>query len=252
MKRSIWTVVAIALLAVACGKAGDTGESGAKAPDPAARKAALTTLESAKKALDAKREELASLKDQLANGAAVQSQIDAAKAEVDKMADALGTNLVAYINAGAPEVGAPMPADEQEAIRMKSAEDMIIAKEFIDQSGDYRKAIDIYNASLQIDPNNADLKAALADAQVRRYMTSDRFAQIQKGMTEQQVVNLIGRPYYRNVRDYPEKKVTAWFYPKNEDGEAAGVFFNSEKKNVYSTNFNAVKRSSEPQAEAPH
>ena len=60
-------------------------------------------------------------------------------------------------------------------------------------------------------------------------------------MTEAQVISALGRPLNRNIRDYPDKKVSAWFYPKGETGEAAGVFFNASKK-VYSTDFNAVKR----------
>jgi len=60
-------------------------------------------------------------------------------------------------------------------------------------------------------------------------------------MSEAEVIAALGRPLARNIRDYPEKKVTAWFYPKSDNGEAAGVFFNA-KKEVYSTDFNAVKQ----------
>jgi hypothetical protein len=72
-------------------------------------------------------------------------------------------------------------------------------------------------------------------------MTPERFALVKKKMTEAEVVAAIGRPLTRNIRDYPEKKVKAWFYPKNEAGEAAGVFL-TEKGEVYSVDFDAVKR----------
>jgi len=239
MKKLSCLVIAVAALAFACSKGSDSDSKASL--DPAARKAALTAIETAKKAVDAKREELASLKDQRSQGADVGAQIDGATAEVNRMADDLGRQLVDYINADPPVVGEPMRPDQQEAIRMKSAEDILTAKDFITLGGDYRKAIDIYNSALQIDPDNPDLKAALAEAEADRYMTAERFATVKKKMTEDEVVAAIGRPLIRNVREYPEKKVTAWFYPKNEQGEAAGVFFNS-KKEVYSTDFNAVKR----------
>ena len=240
MKRSSWVVIAVAALAFACGGKGSSDGSHATV-DKAARQTELKALESAKQALDAKREELASLQDQKASGADVATQIDGTTAEVNRMSDDLGRRLVEYINADPPVEGEPVRPDQLAAIRMKSAEDMVTAKEYIKLAGDYRKAIDIYNASLAIDPDNAEVQAALAEAEAKRYMDQERFAAVKKGMSEDEVIAAIGRPLTRNMRDYPEKKVTAWFYPKNDEGEAAGVFFNA-KKVVYSTDFNAVKR----------
>jgi hypothetical protein len=239
----MWMFGALAVFALACGKGGEEGAAatGGAVVDSAARQAEWQWLEATKRTLDQKREELASLRDQAASGAAVGPQIDAINQDIAKLGDEHGRRLVEYINADPPVAGEPVKPEQLAAIRMKSAEDILIAKEHIELGGDYRKAIDIYAASLLLDPDNPDLKAALADAQARRYMTAERFAAVKKGMGEAEVVRALGRPLARNIRDYPEKKVSAWYYTKNESGEAAGVFFN-EKKVVYSVDFNAVKQ----------
>ncbi len=241
MRSLCWIACAVAVLAFACGKGQSADDAAKPKLDSQARKTELAALEKTKKELDAKREELASLKDQLKGGAAVATEIDTTSADINKMADDLGQRLVAYINANPPVEGTPFTPNQKAAIRIKSGEDLLTATEYINLAGDYRKAIDIYQAALAIDPDNADLQAALSDAQAKRFMTADRFAAVKKGMTEDQVINALGRPLTRNMRDYPQKHVSAWFYPKNDGGEAAGVFFNS-KKQVYSTDFNAVKR----------
>jgi outer membrane protein assembly factor BamE (lipoprotein component of BamABCDE complex) len=128
------------------------------------------------------------------------------------------------------------------AMRMKSAEDMVIAREFIEMGGDYRKAIEIYQSALVADPDNAALKSALDRAKADRYMTEARLAAVKKGMTEAQVRAVLGTPYHRNVKEYPEKKVSAWFYPTNEANDAAGVYFNA-KKEVYEVKFDAIQAS---------
>jgi hypothetical protein len=170
----------------------------------------------------------------------VAPQIEATNAEITRMSNDVGRRLAEFINADPPLVGEPMRPDQQAAIRLKSSEDIVIAKEFIELGGDYRKAIDIYEGLLRADADNAEVKAALAEAETNRYMTEERFAAAKKGMSMDQVRAAIGTPYGRNVKEYPEKKVTAWFYPTNEAGDAAGVWFN-DKKEVYQVTFAAVK-----------
>ena len=242
MKSAKWILVAAAALAIACGGGGTETTGGSSGPklDTAARQAEWSWLQKSQQQLGAKREELASLRGEAANGAAVAPQIEATNAEISRLSEEFGRRLAEYINADPPLMGEPMRPEQLAAIRMKSVEDMAIAREFIELGGDYRRAIDIYNQALTIDPDNAELKAATADAEAKRYMNATRFAAVKKGMSESEVINTLGRPLARNVRDYPEKKVSAWFYPKSETGEAAGVFFNAQKK-VYSTDFNAVK-----------
>ena len=239
MKRWSWMVAATVLLALGCGK-GVTGDKQVKT-DPASRKAEWTWIEGAKKKLDAKREELASLRQQANSGADVAASLNKINEEITQDSDELGRRLADYINVDPPVPGQPMSPDQLASVRLKSSEDMAIASEYIELGGDYRRALDIYNSALAIDPDNAELKAAISDAEAKRFMSLERFGAVKKGMTEGDVITRLGRPLMRNIREYPEKKVVAWFYPKNDEGEAAGVFFN-DKKLVYSTEWSAVKR----------
>lgn len=237
MRTKTWAgmVVALAVLG-ACGM----GEEAKKAEAAKARAAQWAALETQKRALDAKRAELAALQARLEQGeAGLESQLEALNRAIDAAEEQLGAQLAAYINEDPPVVGEPPTPDQLRAIRMKTSEDMVVAREYIELGGDYRKAIEIYQTALGLDPDNEELKAALAEAEARRYMTEARFAGVKKGMTQAEVRKLLGQPYHRNVKEYPDKKVTAWFYPKSDSGDAAGVWFN-EKKVVYQANFNAV------------
>jgi hypothetical protein len=234
----------IALATAAVLLAGCGGKSENKqAAQTAKRQQEWTQVEALKKTVDAKRAELASLKTEAAGGADVSAQLDATSKEATQLTDELTAKIAAYINEDPPVQGEPLRPDLVPAVRMNSAEGMLVAREYIDLGGDYRKAIDIYNTLLNLDPDNADLKAALADAEAKRFMTEDRFAAVKKGMSEDEVVAAIGRPLTRNVKDYPAKKITAWFYPKDDEGDAAGVFFQLQKDKVvvYKSDFNFVK-----------
>lgn len=236
--RTKWFALALALaVAAGCGPS----EEQKKAEQSKARQAEWAAIEADKKALDAKRAEVAALAAQAAADPAAQAPVDAANTELGKLQEAFSGRLAAYINADPPVVGEPMRPDQLAAIRMNSAEGMLVAKEYIDAGGDYRRAIDIYNQLLSADPDNPELKAALAEAEAKRFMSAERFAAVAKKMTEDEVIAALGRPLARNVKSYPDRNVTAWFYPKDDQGNAAGVFFHSDKKTVYETNFDAVK-----------
>lgn len=237
MRKSWIAIFALAVLATGCAGSKDEKNAAASAE---ARKADWAWLENAKKDLDAKRQELAGVEAQAAAGADVKAQLDRLNAEVDKAEEILGGKLAAYINADPPVVDEPMKPEVLAAMRMKSSEDILIAKEFVALGGDYRKAIDIINSSLAADPDNPALKSALADLEAKRFMTQERFAAVKKGMNEADVRGALGMPYNRNIKHYPDKKITAWFYPKNEQGDAAGIWFN-EKGVAYQVSFDAVK-----------
>ena len=77
-------------------------------------------------------------------------------------------------------------------------------------------------------------------------MTEERFAQVKKKMTRDEVREILGQVMLSNLREYPERGVIGWFYRK-EDGGAAAVYFREKRKGddnwvVYDTNFNAVKQ----------
>ena len=112
---------------------------------------------------------------------------------------------------------------------MKSSEDMLVAAQYIGERVNYNRAIEIYSSSLQLDPDNEELKSALAFAESMRYMSADRFSQAREGMTEDEVTAAIGEVKPGNIKDYADvgKDDVAWFYPR-EGGGSAAVWFRPE------------------------
>jgi hypothetical protein len=168
--------------------------------------------------------------------------------EAEKLARELDRRLVAYINAQPPLEGIPLSARQLAAIRMKSDEDIVAAHEFIARAGDYRRACDIYEAALAADPLNPRLHAELARARAARYMTAERFAHAAPGMSAEEVRAALGPPNARDVRTYPDKAVTGWFYPRDAAGTAAAVWLRQRdgRLTVYRCDWTAL-----PAAPAP-
>jgi hypothetical protein len=169
---------------------------------------------------------------------------------VDDLAAEFDRRLVELINADPPTLGQPLSPRQLQAIRLKSDEDLRLARDFIERGGDYRRALEIYEAALAVDPDNPSLKAELERARAARYMTAVRFAQVKKGMRADEVRALLGQPNLHNVRAFKDGSVVGWFYPKDASGAAAAVWF--ERKGdgleVYNADFAAV---SPPGAGAP-
>lgn len=264
MRRGSWTnaasralLIALAIGAVACGPSGPTEEELAAA----ASAEEWQWLSDAKSKLDAQRAELARLQQQgseavdeaadaveegaTEGAASVEDQIATLTGEISAVGDEFLSRLIGFINDQGITVGGELTDVQKGAIRMKSSEEMLLAQEYIDRGGDYVKAMEIYNQSLQFDPDNEELKAALAAAEANQYMTEERFALVKKKMTQDQVRAAIGQVNLRNIKPYEEEGTIAWFYRK-EDGGAAGVWFKESKKGaddwfVYTTKFDAVK-----------
>jgi hypothetical protein len=262
-----WMILGLLAAVLVAGCGGGGGKAAQEA-----RQARLDELVQAKTALDGLRQELATAKAELAevqaaeggegevadpaganpaganpagaNPAALGTRIQQLESQVIAQTDDFGAALVGFINENAPDVGQPMTEVQQAAITMKSGEDILLARTYIDEGGDYARAIRIYEDALLADPSNANLQAALASAQELRQMTPERFAAVAKGMTQDEVRGAIGQVYHRNIREYPDREVVAWFYPTGEGGAAAGVFFRKERRSdgfiVYQTNFEAV------------
>lgn len=178
-----------------------------------------------------------------AAGADAAAELAEAERAVQEQADAFNQKLVAFINDNQiPEGAEPTPM-QQGALDMYVDESIGIAREHIEEGGDYRQAIQIYQQTLNLDPDNEKLKAALAEAEANRYMTEERFAQVEEGMTEDEVRNLLGQVNLRNIRDYEDGARVAWFYVREQNGYAAGVFFERNDDGsytVYSSDFDAV------------
>ncbi len=218
---------------------------------------AFAELEEAKAELDAKRRELADARTALAAAidegaedaadqiAEMEAAVERMRSEIASKSDEFSSAIVDFINSDPPIEGEPLTESQLAGIRMKSSEDILVAKEHIEKGGDYRRAIDIYQQALQVDPDNAELKAALAEAEENRFVSEEKFSGVQKGMTQAQVRELLGQPNLRNIRDYPERKVSAWFYPTTEEGDAAGVWFRKNKAGdeiVYQIKFDAIQK----------
>jgi hypothetical protein len=231
---------------------GPSAEERQKAEAAAARDTEWAALQQVDRELDQKREELAGLRTRLtgaegegaeASRAEIQPRLDALQAEVDAATGGFNERLVNFINNNPPVVGEPLTDQQQGAIRMKSDEDIVLAGEYIDQGGDYRKAIKIYQDALQADPGYEGLKRALAAAEQMRFMTAERFALAKKGMGPDEVRAVLGAVNLRNVREHPEQKATAWYYPKDDRGSAAVVWFRKDRSGeevVYQLDYDAV------------
>jgi hypothetical protein len=263
MKASrYWALGLVCALAVLAGACGGGGEEAGAAMD-----AELTALRDQKTALDAKRAEVVALQEQIgaapsaeegAEGEAgeegeaaptaeeLTAQLETLQEEVEGMSEAYMTAVVGVLNSANMIEGEPIPEPIQQVIRMKSAEDMIIAEEYIWAGGDYRRALEILDTALMLDPDNPDLQAAKDKAFTDQWMTEERFAMVSKGMTEDEVRARIGTVNRHNRREYPDKNIVAWFY-RREDKGAAGVWFEEKDgvMTVYRFDFNAIEPESE-------
>lgn len=202
-----------------------------------------------------------------ASGKPASDELVRLRKEVDDLGAELNRRLVEYINANAANAanaadtagtagtaGGETPGERQlAAIRMKSDEDILLAREYIEQAGDYRRAIEIYETALAADPDNPRLRAELETARARRYVTRERFALVREGMTQEEVRRLLGPPNLQDVRDYPERGVTAWFYPKDASGAAAAVWFRKggPAPDAYLLDFDAIQPPSAAPPRAP-
>lgn len=135
----------------------------------------------------------------------------------------------------------------QMAVRRKSAEELETARRFIELAGDYRRAIEICERALELDPGNPALLAELARAREMRFVTAERFAGVREGMDPDEVKALLGPPNLHNVRELPGN-IVAWFFDRDESGAAAGVWFERRKGklSVYATDFAAVEPGAQP------
>ncbi len=254
-------VVALALLAVlGCGATDEVDEQAAKAAEDWA------WLQQAKTEMDGKRAELMELQGQIAAGPEEEgespgegegaeaaapppspeelaTQAEALQQEVYGLADTFGARLAQFINDQGISVGGELTEMQAGAIRMKSDEDIELARDYIERGGEYQRAIDIYSQAMIFEPDYDRLLAAKADAETKRYMTEERMAEVKKNMTEAEVRALLGTPKTQNVREFEQGGVVGWFYPKEEPNTAAAVFFKEKKGEfkVYKTDFEAVK-----------
>jgi outer membrane protein assembly factor BamE (lipoprotein component of BamABCDE complex) len=179
----------------------------------------------------------------------LEAQIKALEEEVIAKTDEFTQKLAEFINNQGLTEGAELTETQRKAFDLKAQEDILIAQEYIDKGGDYQRAIEIYTTTLLSDPENQLLLDAKAEAEELRYMTEERFAAVEKGMTQAEVREALGTPKTSNVREF-DKGVLGWFYPR-EPAEgarpAAGVYFRQKKDvfRVYEADFDAISGETE-------
>lgn len=254
MSRKTWFVGAMlwVLCVVACGPSEEEAAL-------AAQTEAWAALQEEHAVLAGLREELAATRAEIAAGPegdedtglspeehTMQLEDKAAdqEKEVNRVADEFSTTLVAFINEHAGFQGDEANDVQAAAIRLKSDEDIELAREYVTKGGDYKRALDIVKNAAVVDPDYTLLKEVIAELEDLRYMDEDRFSLVERGMTEAQVRAVIGQVFHGNVREQGE--VIYWLYQKGE-GAAAGVYFREARGQltVYDTNFNAVKTAAE-------
>jgi hypothetical protein len=230
----ILCAVLVTLFGAGCG--GDDGA--AQSELDAQRLAELEALEQGREELKAQREQLAALRAQIADPDSIEApeegepptveelEIEAGKLEQDisSAASDLGQKLVEFINADPPVAGGELTETQRRAAAAKISEDILVAQEYIDKGGDYKRAITIMESLIPLDPKNQELRDAIAHAEEMRFVTQERFDLVKNGQSQEDVRTNLGPVYLRNIREYPEKNTVAWFY-KKEDGGTAAVWF---------------------------
>lgn len=177
--------------------------------------------------------------------------------ELERRADELSRHLVAFLNDDPPREKEPLSPRQAQAIRWKSEEDIHLARGYVERAGDFRRAVDILEAALALDPGHAELRAELERIRAARFVSPERFAKVKNGMSPDEVRAVLGAPNPHNVREYlehgPGSGVIGWFYPKDDRGAAAGVWFTKERgaPSVYRTDFSAIQPEGEPRPAVP-
>lgn len=130
------------------------------------------------------------------------------------------------------------------ALMMYADEAILVADDMVLKSGDFKKAIDHlstaegYFEAAGLTPYHP-LVAKIAELDDWRFITTERFDQVKKGMTKEEVVATVGQVYFRNIQESKEKGVESWLYKKREGG-AAAFYFKIKTGKVYDKNWEAV------------
>jgi hypothetical protein len=212
----------------------------------AAQGSALAEVRGARRLLEARRAELRGARaaaEERAAGAVRSDDADLAELEkeVDARAAELNRRLVELLNEDPPHRGEPT-AYQRELLTIKIAEDLVLAREYIEEGGDHAGAIAILRKTLELDPESAAAREALARAERERFMSRERFAGVGKGMSAAEVRARLGPPHPGERRSFPEREVEVWFYPR-QSGAKAAVFFERKQDGrlvVYQVDFDAV------------
>jgi hypothetical protein len=183
--------------------------------------------------------------EQAAELEAVQARLEGADAELETAFEQVQEQLAGVLNVGINDF--PNSPETASALVMYSDEAILVAEDMVEKAGDYKKAIDHlsnaqgYFEAAGLTPYHP-LIAKIQELEDWRFITKERFDAVKKGMTKDEVTDLVGEVYYRNVQESPSKGVETWLYKKREGG-AAAFYFKIKTGKVYDKNFDAVSTS---------
>jgi tetratricopeptide (TPR) repeat protein len=125
------------------------------------------------------------------------------------------------------------------AAALLASEKIYIGDQYVGVLSRYDTAIRYYREALQIDPNNPDASRRIADAERKRFVSMNSFAQLKTGMSERDVRNVVGLPREDWIKQVVQNNrvYSVWIYPR-ADGGASAVYFDNGV--VYHTNWNAA------------
>jgi len=243
--RTSRTTAAIVVALAVLGLCGAGCRDAAEVRAAAARENEWTALQRDKRAVDSERAALARLRGRLASApigpdgtpldaaaAALARDVAARERRIAALSSSLGERLVRYLDGFARRAGEEPPG-WRAAVRLKSDEDAAVAHEWIDRGGDYRRAIEILETQRALDPAYPRLEQALARAREMRFVTAERFARVETGMTPVDVRAALGPVNLREVLHRPAEQLEAWYYPKRGGGRAAVYFRYEEGRRGY-------------------
>lgn len=152
------------------------------------------------------------------------------KIQYDPKYNSFMDNLTIFLDKTLNDEKLKNAPEVSQAIRLYSDECILTGDEFIKEGGKYKEAIDIYNQALSLDPDYELIKTKIKEAEDFRFIKKERFDQVKNGMTMEEVKAICGYPNVSYVQEKEEKgkKITAWYYPK-EDQTAVGIFFSGGK-----------------------
>jgi hypothetical protein len=174
---------------------------------------------------------------------ALPTTIEEQKAARDTAYETVQATLADFLNVALNDF--PQDPGTVQGLNMYSDEAILVADDIVAKAGDYKKAIgnldaaNSYYESIGLPPYQplVDKIAALDDM---RFITKDRFDQVKKNMTMDEVKAVAGVPYYQNIQVDEKRKVETWLYRKREGG-AAAIYFRTTNNKVYNKNFEAIK-----------
>jgi hypothetical protein len=169
--------------------------------------------------------------------------IEELSATRDQAFEDVQTALADILNVGLNEF--PDDPATAGALKIYSEEAMEIADDTVAKSGDYKKALDqldsasTYYESINL-PVYPPLLERISQLDEMRFITQERFDEVKKNMTMDEVKEIAGVPYYQNIQVDDKRGVETWLYRKREGG-AAAIYFKIKSGKVYNKNFDAVK-----------